>query len=108
MTNATRLRNLRKRVQAANEEKRLAGDKPSWSTHQAFKDGVKLFRQHVGDPAEVFGESWEDFFAPWESLFVCLAADAETLAAIKRHHAEDGGASWSFGEFVARDHIANP
>ncbi|EHL8229978.1 hypothetical protein KE423_003895 [Salmonella enterica] len=110
MISATRLKNLRKRVRAANEEKRLAGDFPTdverWRNMPYFKKGVQFFREHVGNPVDTFGEDWEPFFLPWEVMIPSWYEVPELVELFTQHQKEDGGKSWSFGEMVVREEIA--
>ncbi|AXF58506.1 hypothetical protein DVA43_02505 [Leclercia sp. W6] len=105
----SRIKALRKRVQASNEARTLSAGKPTWFTHERFTEAVKAFKAQVGDPPEHLGQDWESFFLPWEAMIAGYPADMR--ADFERHQAEDAREfnppSWSFGEMVTRQHVAD-
>jgi len=105
MMSPSRIKALRKRVQASNEAKFLASGQPTWLTFHRFTEAVTAFKQQVGDPAEHFGDDWEAFFLPWEAMIEGYPEDMR--ADFERHQAEDTTGSWSFGEMFTRQHIAD-
>lgn len=109
MMSPSRIKALRKRVKAVNDEKMLAAGKPTWLTHERFTEAVKAFKVQVGDPLEHLGPDWEAFFLPWEAMIEGYPEDMR--ADFERHQAEDAREfaipSWSFGEMVTRQHIAD-
>ncbi|HBM7636775.1 TPA: hypothetical protein LZ311_004061 [Enterobacter asburiae] len=107
---ADRLRKTRQRLEAAIAEDKFAADKPTWFTCPEYAEGVALFRKHVGDPMEIFGDGWEDYFCPFEA-FIEAWQDEEMRAEFRQHQEADAREfdppSWSFGHMVARQHIAD-
>lgn len=104
MTSAIRLRNMRQRLEKQRQERLFNSGEPTWLTHARYLDGVKLFRQHVGDPAKILGDQWEYLFLPWHAMIAGYPADMR--AEFEKHQADDAKEfdppSWSFGEMVAR------
>ncbi|SBA20618.1 hypothetical protein [Citrobacter amalonaticus] len=106
-TTATRLKNIRQRLAAANAEKELASGKPTWNTHPQFVDTVSAFKIHIGDPVDIFGPDWEAFFLPWE-IMMAGYPDRDLQREFTQHRQADAKEfkhpSWSFGEMVVRQH----
>jgi len=105
----SRIKALRKRVKAVNDEKLLTAGNPTWLTNERFTEAVRAYKAHVGDPLADFGDDWEAFFLPWEAMIEGYPEDMR--ADFERHQAGDAREfnppSWSFGEMVTRQHVAD-
>lgn len=95
----------------AREEAEFENDAVTWSTHPRYQENVAAFRRYEGDPIEHFGEFFEIFFCPWDTLIDYLKEqrDAELVAEFTQHQQADAKEfatpSWSFGEMVVRQHL---
>lgn len=107
---AERLRKTRLRLEEQIAEEKFTADRPTWFTCPEYAEGVALFRKYVGNPAEVLGDGWEDYFCPWEA-FIDAWQSEDMRAEFRQHQEADAREfeipSWSFGHMVARQHIAD-
>lgn len=108
MTTANRLRALRERLEKQRKERLFESDKPSWLTHPRFITAERDFKKHIGDPYEVLGADWVAFFLPWHAMIPGYPdMEADLLAHQAADFEEFTEPSWSFGEMMVRQRLAD-